>query len=67
MIRKNTGELTPKEERELLQEFECVDRYWDTVIPPAPKGEFEKIIAEMKKRNIVPQIREELRKRLGRW
>ena len=25
MIRKNTGELTPKEERELLQEFECVD------------------------------------------
>ena len=51
MIRKNTGELTPKEERELLQEFECVDRYCDTVMPPAPKGEFEKIIAEMKKRN----------------
>ena len=42
MIRKNTGELTPKEERELLQEFECVDRYCDAVIPPAPKGEFEK-------------------------
>ena len=67
MIRKNTGELTPKEERELLQEFECVDRYCDAVIPPAPKGEFEKIIAEMKKRNIVPQVREELRKKLGRW
>ena len=67
MIRKNTGELTPKEERELLQEFECVDRYCDTVMTPAPKGEFEKIIAEMKKRNIVPQIREELRKKLGRW
>ena len=66
MIRKNTGELTPKEERELLQEFERVDRDCDSVIPPAPKGEFEKIIEEMKKRNIVPQIREELRKRFGK-
>lgn len=37
MIRKNTGELTPKEERELLQEFECVDRYCDAVIPPLQK------------------------------
>lgn len=67
MIRKNTGELTAKEERELLQEFERIDRCCDSAIPPAPKGEFEKIIAEMKKRNIVPQIREELRKRFGRW
>lgn len=66
MIRKNTGELTPKEERELLQEYERVNKYHDTALPPAPKGEFEKIIAEMKKRDIVPQIREELRKRFGR-
>ena len=66
MIRKKTGELTPKEERELMQEFDRVDGYCDTAIPPDPKGEFEKIIAEMKKRNIVPQIREELRKRFGR-
>lgn len=66
MIRKKTGELTQKEERELLKEFERVDGCCDTAIPPAPKGEFEKIIAEMKKRNIVPQIREELRKRFGK-
>lgn len=32
-----------------MQEFDRVDGYCDTAIPPAPKGEFEKIIAEMKK------------------
>lgn len=61
MKKVKNGGLTSKEERELLMEFDRMSSAGNLAVPLAPAGEFERIIAEMKKRNIIPQIREELR------
>lgn len=60
MLRRKSREFTPKEDKELLWEFERIHSDETSEKPPAPPGEFEKIMAEMKKRNIVPQIKKEL-------
>lgn len=65
MKKEKIGELTPKEERELLMEFERMSRA-DTAASPPPTDEFERIISEMKKRNIIPQIREELKRKYSK-
>lgn len=61
MKKVKNGGLTSKEERELLMEFDRMSSAGNPAVPLAPAGEFERIIAEMKKRNIIPQIRKELR------
>lgn len=59
-MKKKIKELTIRETKKLIQEFERISKADNIATPPAPTNEFEKIIAEMKKRKIIPRIRKEL-------